>query len=152
MAHIRPIESIRSSAREAANWLTARRAIGMTTLTLAVMGVGYGVEQFISDERDASEAVPLIKADGFSSSGRIEEAIEGGSVDIQFLAAGDCSFDDVEAHLAYRDGKVVKVDNYQLTYGYIVPNVPLGYSDHATATITVQNMAGLRQAAPSLHC
>lgn len=111
--------------------------MGLTAIALALAGVGYAAESLITDGQDVHAAIPLIKADGFSP-GDVGETIGGGVIDISPLRVGKCAIDGVDAHLTYRDGKVVNVSNYE---------IPVDYN-----TVTVQNAAGLRRALPDLHC
>jgi hypothetical protein len=139
MSQVRPIESMKSSAREAAHRFSGKPALWMTAIVLAASGAAYTiVEAVVSDTHDDTAAQPFIRADGFKDPTDLGETIGGGVISMDSLRAAECTFYGVDADLVYRHGKVVGVDDYQ---------IPL-----RGATVTVQNAAELRQAAPYLHC
>lgn len=139
MSQVRPIESLKSSAKEAAHRFRGKPALWMTAIVLAASGAAYTlVEAVVSDTQDDTAAQPFIRADGFKNPTDVGETIGGGVLNMSSLMVGHCTFDNVYADLVYRHGKVVGVDDYQIA----LPRL----------TVTVQNAAELRQAAPYLHC
>ena len=139
MSQVRPIESLKSSTKEAAHRFRGKPALWMTAIVLAASGAAYTlVEAVVSDTHDDTAAQPFIRADGFKDPTDVGETIGGGVLNMSSVMVGHCTFDDVYADLVYRHSKVVGVDNYQ---------IPV-----RGATVTIQNAAELRQAVPYLHC
>jgi hypothetical protein len=130
------IELLKQDARDFVNWFTVRRTIGVATVALAFSAVGYAIA---GDNRDQDEAIPFIQRAGFRVDPiSVNETVGGGSIGIDSLEDGPCTFDNVNASLEFHGGRVVGVDNYQ---------IPLG-----AAVVTVQNAAQLSRVDPDLHC
>lgn len=148
---IHPIEKVKSTTKEVANWFTVRRAIGVAAAALAFGALGNAL---IGDMHDEQQAVPYIKADGFkTSTSDVHETIGGEVLNIDSLRVGSCNFEGVTAHLSFGDGGVTDVSDYTVPLSQrVVEEDMISSYNLTTASVTVQNAKQLQARLPKLDC